>query len=1325
MNRFRSKKKAANDGGADTSRRQSTDSEVPALPIFSSKGFGRRKKIQPEAKPQIDLTTALPSSDDFRTSLLMPNLSARFSMLREQDDPESKLGKANDDSVLFPKRASRLDLFSHARTTEYSENDSINSSIRPPFANTRTDSYGSEGYGTDEDRAMMSRARPGEGNNMFGGRQKIYKIPIGASGSTKSFGKESEDQTKGMGGKALYGDDIAQSAFQKLREQERQNREVETDKRHSDESSDSPPLVDYNRNRETSSSTNSNARTSTAATSVASQKSLYGGHGNMTNYPLTANSGHGLERPIPKSRRLYGQGLDQHMYEQQSSAMHRLESLHRQRTMGGAPYSKNLKQSRSATNLNDRYQRSGALYNSNDFRAASPPPAATPPRVCDFDLGLNEDHTEPPVDSGYGRSPPLSPPMSPVMDKTFAAALEPNDLGKATASGAFNKPNQPYNEQQYLERQRQLQQGRESPSLVRPFSPSAMSIDEQISGRTRNNSSAGPQSRTGSFKRQQEPQGNAASGGLPEPRDDSVLSKDQGHPAMESSFLSNLSDNELVSPLESENEQDLFLPSASDQGSAKPAFPTKGILKKPSTDRMHNNERLTRLPEESLSNAQSDVTVRHQLDTRNGDRPFAHTNVDSPTLGPTATADTLSGLNVLIRSHLRNDSGQSSIYPQPSPGLDSRFSNEPFPAASANDRDSATFFRNSTWEPEGQDSGPSEPRPQPDADMPHPLSFRARQILNQAATLRHESPKAQQILGQNSKAQRVLGGEAPRPSLDNATGWQEQLRARHARGGSTETEKERESLANELAERRRMVQDNLKSFVESESRSSSPAFGPRVPSDVQKRTPFGILKSKSSKESLANKQDNPKKAMKMLGMGSNSDLTHGSPRPSQDSYSTRDETSRSRDHKQAHDGRRATSRFRTKGRRHGMQDIPQHALGKGDSPPLSSRERSNSEVSENQLGSRSGRAQNGTSQEIAEEGPSQEQTNRTQAREFSDGPRPVEELMASMANHQNIERLQGGRMRSSSRTNTHNAPGYFKLQAAATTAPPMQQQQQPHPSANAPYMLPPQPSTPNYSVHSAPNLHETSMFSNDSSSVPVMINPPPSSHSAYTSPTHRHHHHRRGNRKHSINKQDISLPELQFRTSSIDVVDLPPGASLQNGMEPRPGHNNDRPPIPPLNPRRKRTQTLLQALGRLDKSDKDKDKSEAASPIHLPPQQQQSATGMQSRNGAGEYEERSNFSEDEDNEPRKRSAGGGRKLRKSSSEGMSMKAKAKAQAAAAAEAAENSPMMPSFQHSKEGYDSAAAMASPTRAGFGHVAPHPALAAKQQHGVATTTGAPMF
>ena len=110
MNRFRTKKKAKE---AEGLVRVSTDSDGTSLaPVKSSKTFRRGKKLQePEPKLEINLATALPSSDDFRTSLLMSGLSARFSMLREQDDPKSKIGKASDDSVLFPKRQSRLNDF--------------------------------------------------------------------------------------------------------------------------------------------------------------------------------------------------------------------------------------------------------------------------------------------------------------------------------------------------------------------------------------------------------------------------------------------------------------------------------------------------------------------------------------------------------------------------------------------------------------------------------------------------------------------------------------------------------------------------------------------------------------------------------------------------------------------------------------------------------------------------------------------------------------------------------------------------------------------------------------------------------------------------------------------------------------------------------------------------------------------------------------------------------------------------------------------------------------------------------------------------------------
>ncbi|KAI6357685.1 hypothetical protein MCOR31_010189, partial [Pyricularia oryzae] len=128
MNRFRGKRKEKEEPST------SGDHSMPSL-----RGFLRSKKA-PEEKPepQIDIATALPTHDDFRTSLLMTGLSARFSMLREQDDPTSKIGKASDDSVLFPKRQSRM--------MDYGFNGGIGlndiaevESIRAPFS--RMDSF--------------------------------------------------------------------------------------------------------------------------------------------------------------------------------------------------------------------------------------------------------------------------------------------------------------------------------------------------------------------------------------------------------------------------------------------------------------------------------------------------------------------------------------------------------------------------------------------------------------------------------------------------------------------------------------------------------------------------------------------------------------------------------------------------------------------------------------------------------------------------------------------------------------------------------------------------------------------------------------------------------------------------------------------------------------------------------------------------------------------------------------------------------------------------------------------------------------------------------
>ena len=1262
MNRFRSRKKSLGDKTHDVSRRPSLESDVPALPSFSSRTFKRKKQVAPEPKPEIDLTSALPGSDDFRTSLLMPNLSARFSMLREQDDPTSKLGKANDDSVLFPKRASRLDLFNRQGLSDIAEVDSVRGSIRPPFAQSRTESYGSAGYDTDEG-SMISRARPGEGNTMFGGRQKIYKIPVNGSGSVKNFGSPDEGELPvggNMGGKALYESDIAMSAFQRLREEEKQQERERTDtysmrsSRENDRSG-SPPLPKYNRNRETTSSTNSGPsqpRTSTAATSVASQKSVYGAHeaingGSHTAQPNTQPSTASSERPIGKSRRLYGQGLDQHMYEQQSSALHRLESLHRSRTPVGGPSAKSLPHSRSATNLNDRYQRGGPLYASNGFRAGSPPPSGTPPRMRDFDLSLatedspNDSNAEP----GHARSPVLGRSMSPPhdlipQDPTLVAALEPNDLGKATASGAFNKPWKQYNEQQYLQRQLALHEGQGTPSphLNRPFSPYAFPTNEQSTSRSRNNSLGSNFSRTNSLRQPWEHHiEDRILKAVPE-----SASSPSGHihaDRNEQSFLTGMSGSEMGS----ESEAELSSPMASTpqfEGFSDVNSTPKVITSKESWNAPLGPKHLQFSSKQSTSDSQS-----HRSGTTITQQRSDHTQelnnvndleVNPPTLGPVEASN---GLNGLVHQHLRNDSSTSSIYPDESPDklpIESRDSI--FGHASAlnhsrqHPRDNAQANVD-IWASKRPTSDQSNVK------APPPLSFAARHILEQATALKNNQNKSifQQSL-RDDKAQRILGGEAPRSSHSRSPSvtWQEQLRAHHARVGSTETQQEREELANEMAERRRMVQDNLKNYAEVDDRSAPPTRT-RDDSPAKLTPPFGILK-KSSRGSLVGKQERPAKALKMLGIGSGTGLasTSGpdSARFPPEVYVGRDQLSdRAMPPKQSFPPqpikrpqvvRQNSANSQTI--QHCEQGIHQNHETTRASPRSSKSGSSYSDRSDRRSpGSR--KNSNVTTASMERGRVNAYKSNA--AGHASEGkhpnlsaPRPTDELIASMARHgpPPTERSHSdisGRTRSGS-TSTTSAMAYSEPRVA----PP-----------GTPYMINPSPS------RSGPNPFAFAASTNDSR---PSISSAPSSASTMVLPQRlpTHAHNRPSNyRKHSINKCDISEPTFISCTSSVDTVNLPEGASLSNGMD-SPPLQGSAPPIPVRDSRRKRTQTLLQALGRAEKPER------SLAPYSPSPR------------SADPYEEQSTFSADD--EPPQKSVR--QRLRKTSSEGGSMAQKARQQA---------------------------------------------------------------
>ncbi|KAK7552161.1 hypothetical protein IWX91DRAFT_380242 [Phyllosticta citricarpa] len=412
--------------------------------LLASKKGKKSKKILEEPKPEVNMELSLPSTDTFRTSLIMPNLSKRFSMLRDQDNPESLMGKAMDDSVLHPKRISRLGNFGYTpqrNLGDIAEVSSIAGSGQPTYygRHDSADGYGSDDGVSTKSGSILSRSRPGESNVMFGGRSRVY-----------------------LGNRTVFDEDVNLSPWQRMRAAEKlagQYGLVDDDQDMSDDKVN-PSYSSSLRRRGTNSSTTSGGgtRVSTAATSIASQ--------GASSVPITSP---GLERQGTKNKRLYEVGLDRSMLEQQNSAMRRLNSR-----AGGRPLP--LSQAKSASNLNERY--------SQRFRPSSPSPTA---------IAHNRAIVHSIVDSDSGTSSPgAGTPTSPFMPVTpsdesspLTRAIDPNDRGKATAMGAFNKPAQKFDEKEYLERQRQINQERaaealrQAPAATSPQSKSPKALPQR------------------------------------------------------------------------------------------------------------------------------------------------------------------------------------------------------------------------------------------------------------------------------------------------------------------------------------------------------------------------------------------------------------------------------------------------------------------------------------------------------------------------------------------------------------------------------------------------------------------------------------------------------------------------------------------------------------------------------------------------------------------------------------------------------------------------------------------------------------------------------
>jgi hypothetical protein len=1239
MNRFRTKKKTKE--GVDGLPRPSVDSDLPPMPspMKHSMTFRRGKKSQePEPKLEIDLATALPSSDDFRTSLLMSGLSARFSMLREQDDPKSKIGKASDDSVLFPKRQSRLNDFGFAAhgLSDIAEVSSINGSIRPPFAFSRTDSF-HEGSDADSiSGSIMNRAKPGESNNLFGGRQKIS-----------------------MGNRTLYDNDVSMSAFQKLREKEREQREQERQTQDEVEFASrpsSPPLSGYNQNRETSSTTSSGGpsltRTSTAATSFTSRTpSLSGSHTPIT--PNIPSATGGPDRSLAKTRRLYETGLDNHLHEQQFSAIHRIDSLTRQRALGGHTPPAGLSPTFANNPPSDRWDRHQVLGKQSmpNLRAASPPP--TGPTIGAFDFGVKPTSN---LDSKtYGMaSPPLSPPMS-EYDEHATLPVQPSDRGKVTATGAFTKP-APYDDNKYQQRQLQLQQGRETPPLRKPSPPRAFVPRSQVPpsmNRNRAESNTGFTSEASRSHSAVQLSTLVAQERTESPRNKIVVPNPQ--PMAAGTFL--------ISP----DRTSILIPSDTVQEPKQRTHPKPLDLS--NMYRADQRIKLERPPESqhpamrqrpfspdpagpssrATPKAVADI-VTVQPPAENAQEP----PIDSPTLGPTV------GLSEILK-RLRSDSNSSSNY-----AGDELAYNSPsrFPVEQPEVTPETSYAtQNNSWENDDWDQSYYGETSQDDIPpvargtvQPPSLSARPLNVDNS---------------GQDSRK----------------TSWERELEIHHVREGSSETAKERMDFKEELAERRRRVQENLKSFAETE-RSVSPLPGAEHPKDGQptKGNPLDLLKSKPSRGSLVVRPKEPpqSKAMKMLGLG-NATIS-SSPSPGKASFDdnpwkqeeeemlrgvvmpttppqtrafrqARRDAQRDRERQVAmrHQQRpgptsrepewqgqnkdtqprpsqeQRNDRFpsnrqprqRTPSRERRPPPITYVQRGSQESSATSrsgsrpesrvSRDRSESETSGPRSKSRNGRYKDDLAEAMAK-GTSSSHSH------YEDLDVPNQRPMARSPGVAQFQQSPVPSPRMSqgvrSRSNSKSTPaGYFdpqKLQNLQIGGEGFEIGAPPRPSPTAPFV-----------VNATPALVQPSPVGSGAN-TPVGSGP---QGATFTAP-----------RKRSINKAEISEPRFLSSTSTMTTVDLPPGASLRNGIE----HNA--PPIPPVNPRRRQTRTMF-GLGR----------KEDLEDLHSLPAATQSS------------EEMSTFSADEgDDKPRLR-----QKLRKSSSEGGNLNSRARQIATAAP-----SPAMP-------------------------------------------------
>ncbi|KAL7272532.1 hypothetical protein RUND412_004653 [Rhizina undulata] len=304
MHRLRNKKKTKEEEGG-----------VPPMPSLTL--FKRGKNQPPPPQPEVDLDHVLPNSDEFRTSLLMPNLTQRFSILQSEQATaaaaEASAGMNGENFIGRGEMEATANGQQYVPVAPFMGLGDIaeTASLDGSMGGNRMTTYTQDSSMSDESVGIMNRARGGEGNVLFGGRQKVYRVPANSLRSGHS--SEELGSPPSMGRRVFYDNDVSDSNFSKSERQGDQ---------HDCLNSPSGDSADFDK-RFTNSSTTSTpvslTRSSTAATSINSQ-----GTPSLPSTAFSPDSGF----PNGKPRKpLYEQALDQQLQDQQTSASDRIDRL--------------------------------------------------------------------------------------------------------------------------------------------------------------------------------------------------------------------------------------------------------------------------------------------------------------------------------------------------------------------------------------------------------------------------------------------------------------------------------------------------------------------------------------------------------------------------------------------------------------------------------------------------------------------------------------------------------------------------------------------------------------------------------------------------------------------------------------------------------------------------------------------------------------------------------------------------------------------------------------------------------------------------------------